>query len=173
MCKIGYLKESDDLNILDSGGQPFISAERFQYMMVEKVDDIVFGFFSETESLENWDKGRLFGEQTELKWLKRNGKFDLVVINDDDDLPGGFSEYSAPKLERVASRSIFLWGEKDDTITAYFDARIPQILEYPVKSFRHAKSQLKIKVQQYRLTEINSFGEEIDSFIHRYTGLEE
>ncbi|MBU0567814.1 hypothetical protein KJ693_01305 [bacterium] len=189
MAKIGYKKDASDFDLIDATGSPYINQSRFDYAILENVDDIQFKPFdanTENANWENWEKGKLFGKKTELKWQKRNGRFHMVVTTE-EELPAGFTLFSE-KLETVKDeegeitcRRIYLWGEQETNASGqftgkWFEERIPQLLEYPIQT---DKSRVKIKVQEYELSEeheIMKSGKmekgEFISIVHRFVGLE-
>ncbi len=71
ISKIAYNKELTSINLKDSSGNLFINDIRFKYAILEKIDEIVFKRFDEGLNLDKWDKGKLFGEAIELKWVWR------------------------------------------------------------------------------------------------------
>lgn len=188
MAKIGYKKDVIDFNQLDAEGNPdYINKSRFDYVLLEKAEKILFKKFSFSTNYADWNKGRLFGEKTELKWQKRKDKFHFVVTTE-DEMPSGFNLFSE-KLEPVKDavgnipyRRIYLWGEQEENASGcptgkWFEERIPQFIEYPIKT---AKSRVIIKVKEYTLTEgyevlKNGSTEkrECVSIVHRFVGLEE
>lgn len=157
----------------------YICGENFNYAILEKIDEIVFEKFADNFTLDAWDKGRLFGEKSELKWIKRNGEYHVALITD-GDVPCNFTTYGMLEpLKEEPLIQIFLWGEKDSTVEGWYDARIPKILKYPVDDFKSASSRLKIVVKRYELSEeyeVYRNGEWINepstSEIYRYVGLE-
>jgi len=187
MAKIGYKIDANDFNLLDSNNNPYINSSNFDYAIVENIDDIQFKHFGAISNYDKWHKGRLFGKKTELKWQKRNGKFHIVVITE-KDLPVGFtlfSENSEPFKDDKGNniyRQIYLWGEQEKDASGkftgkWFEERIPQFLEYPLKT---DKSRVRVKLQEYKLfeeREIMKNGkiekEEFISIVHRFVGLEE
>ncbi len=169
---IGYNKEIINLNYL----KQFIDSTKFKYIIAEKIDEIIFKKFNNDLNITDWDKGKIFCNATELKWIKRGNKFHVVVITD-NVLPEGFIPY--PELKPINKiREVYLWGEKDKTINGWFEPRIPQILKYPVDNFETASSRIKIKIKEYELTEeYDVFKEsatekkQIISIIHRFVDL--
>ncbi len=100
----------------------------------------------------------------------------------DDQLPDKFKVYSELQhLDEKGNevfRYVYLWGEKDDSVSGWFEARIPQILKYPVNDFKTAPSRLRIKVKEYKLSEEyevfksgNIKNEPLTSIIHRFVDL--
>jgi len=187
MAKIGYKYDADDFNLNDANGKPYIVSPRFEYAILERLDNIQFKHFGVITNYTNWEKGRLFGTKTELKWQKRNGKVHMVVTTE-EDLPSGFTLFS-DKLEpikkdkgEIAYRRIYLWGEQEKDTSElptgkWFEERIPQLLEYPIQT---TKSRVRITVQEYELAEEHEIirngkveKAEFISTLYRFVDLEE
>ena len=181
MAKIGYKKDATDFCLKDEQGNAYLTASRFSYAILEKIDAIKFEEFGKRTDYINWDKGWLFGDGVELKWLKRNGKFHLVVITDEDVLPQGFHEFSCENLRPIyyeydegnpIERSVFLWGEKDRTINSWFEARIPKKLVYPSVNFKAPETRVKMVVREYEFEEtLPETQERITSKLYRFIRL--
>ncbi|KHE92477.1 MAG: hypothetical protein K8F52_08825 [Candidatus Scalindua rubra] len=151
----------------------------YNYAMLENVDEITFEKFTIDFTLDAWDKGRLFGEKSELKWIKRNGTYH-VVLTTDDDVPDNFTTYGTLEpLKEGPLIDIFLWGEKDTTVEGWYETRIPKVLKYPVDDFERAPSRIKIVIKRYELSEEYEVYRNREwikgsstSEIYRYVGLE-
>lgn len=171
MAKIGYMKGIDKINLTT-----YINKSRFKYAILEKVNKIEFEKLDniDVNTLDCWEKGRLFGDSTELKWQKRHGKFHLVITTEENDLPEGFALYSSD-LNPIQERSIFLWGTKEklkdsETIEdIWYETKIPRLFKYPVDN-DGSKHQVKMKIQGYELCQKD---EQIPSITHRFIGIEE
>jgi len=174
MAKIGYMKGIDKINLA-----PYINKIRFKYAILEKVNKIDFKKLEDNDinNLNCWEKGRLFGDNTELKWQKRHGKFHLVITTKESDLPEGFVLYSND-LKPVQDRSIYLWGTKENLkdsetgkdIVYWYETKIPRLFEYPVDTCISKCSRVKLKIQEYGLCQKD---EQTSSIIHRFVGIEE
>lgn len=172
MAKIGYKRQAMDLNLKDKDDNDYINDERFRYVILERVDEIRFEKFGQTTDYASWDKGRLFGEEAEFKWHKRNGAFHLVVITDEDSLPAGFCEFKSNNLNIIKHREIFLWGEKDRDIDSWFEPRIPHLLKYPGVDFSEKKKRVKIVLHEYQFEEtLPESEEQLTSTVYRFVGL--
>ncbi len=162
----------------------YICNENFNYAILENIDEIVFEKFSDKFTFDAWDKGRLFGEKSELKWIKRKGTYHMVLITD-GAVPGNFVTYRVESIEEGPLRQIYLWGEKNtDTKTekdveGWYDPKIPKILKYPVDDYKSASKYLKMMVKTYKLAEKQEvyrkrewLNKNLVSEIYRYVGLE-
>jgi len=183
MAKIGYKKDATDFNLKDENGGDYINDKRFSYDILERVDKIKFEEFGKTTDYKNWEKGRLFGEEAELKWHKTNNtndEFHMVVITDEDFLPAGFCEFNCSNLRIVKhkddkgnkkDREIFLWGEKDRGICSWFEPRIPQLLNYPV-CFSEKRKRVKVVLREYQFEEpLPELKQPLTSTVYRFLRL--
>ncbi len=155
----------------------YICNENFNYAILENIDEIIFEKFSDKFTFDAWDKGRLFGEKSELKWIKRKGTYHMVLITD-GAVPGNFLTYRVESIEEGPLRQIFLWGEKDTGVEGWYDPKIPKILKYPVDDYENTSKYLKMMVMTYKLTEKHEVyrkrewtNENVVSEIYRYIGL--
>jgi hypothetical protein len=174
MAKIGYIKGVDKINFT-----PYINKTRFKYAILEKVNKIEFKKLEDDDinALDCWEKGRLFGYDTELKWQKRYGKFHLVITTEESNLPEGFTPYS-DDLKPLPERSIYLWGTKDrlknsetgKDVVHWYETKIPKLFEYPIDTCISKCNRVKLKIQEYELLQKD---EQISSIIHRFVGIEE
>ena len=92
---------------------------------------------------ENFESGRFFSPNLEIRWRKKGeNKFYALIISDRDEFLEG---YERKDLTTMKSRlSFYLWGEKSrDT---WYELRIPKGWKYPVEG-RYAK----IKVIEYEV----------------------
>lgn len=203
-ARVGFQKNLESFGVLFIGEtNSYINAERFQYAILEKVDQIVIGRLESNhivykthgvsddktipvDELEEWDKGRLFGVETELKWIKRKNQYHAVIITEESAIPEGFTEYSSEAKpltddneNPLPPRYIYLWGEKQlkgsIKLDEWYEPRIPQILKYPIENWNTNKMRIAIKIQEYELNEKNPMDteDEFISIIHRYVDLKE
>lgn len=98
-----------------------------------------------------YPRGLAFGEQAELRWLRRESGLHLVYISDEDKNLG---EGSRPEpLEPLEGEpgSLLLWGERQAD-GKYYDGRIPRLLEYPKWAPRpKVGGRLAVKIRHYEL----------------------
>lgn len=133
--------------------------------------------FDVNTSFNEWERGRLFCADFELRWEKQDGAFQTVYVGQDIELPA-FERADELDLQHMKTRtnSYYLWGKrvsnKDlQTIGAQREAnselfvalRIPRILRYPVSP--NAK-YAKLLIREY----LNS-GENV--VYYRFEGLKE
>ncbi len=100
--------------------------ERYFCKAGEKPD--FFNFLSELKgNFSDWDKGRVFEQNSEIRWERESGAFHVVWIRDADGIPDGWEkEQIAPKPER----KIWLWGKRDDK-GQWYEKQIPRMFQYP------------------------------------------
>lgn len=122
-----------------------------------------------------WERGRLFCTDFELRWEKQDGAFQTVYVGQAIKLPA-FEQADELKWQESRSKSYYLWGKrvsnKDlQTIGAQREAdselfvalRIPRILRYPVSP---KANYAKLLIREY----LDS-GEKV--VYYRFEGLEE
>lgn len=161
MPYIVYKKDCSDLSSL-------LSVIEYEFAILEKPDDIQFVSKDKVSALGNlldWDNGRLFGRDGELRWVTRKSTFHVVIISDNRTLPQGFiGEEIKPGSERM----IYLWGEnvvKNRKVSdEWYELRVPRMISYPFTPTKLG-SRLKLVIKEYTLAD--------RSTIHRYCGLKE
>jgi len=62
-----------------------------------------------TGNVSEWDKGRVFDDTSELKWERKNSRFNLVLLRDYENISNGWSK---EKANLDGSREILLWGDQ-------------------------------------------------------------
>ncbi|MBT9164587.1 MAG: hypothetical protein DDT22_00424 [candidate division WS2 bacterium] len=123
-----------------------------KYGILQSVSQIYIG---EVEELKkelkgeiepsNFESGRLFLTDSEIRWRKKGEERFYVLIISDKDL--AFNGYERNDLEMVENYlSFYLWGEKSEDM--WCELRIPKGWRYPVKN-----QYTKIKVIGYELKE--------------------
>ena len=174
---IGFKRDLTDFNLKDNKGNEYIKADRFDYVILEQPNSIIFNKFDLALNYANWPKGRLFGNSCDLHWETIHDKKHAVVICE-AGMPDNFEEFKSFKLiSKVARlRRIFLWGEKqyDKTNTPlqqWYEPKIPQILTYPFAN-NLPKHQAILAIQEYVIEE-KIDDECVSSTIHRYVDIEE
>lgn len=91
---------------------PIAILERWFCEEEEKEKPDFFNHLSKLNgNASEWDKGRLFDDESELKWERKNNCFNLVLLKDNENIPDGWSKEKA-KENRNKSREILLWGNK-------------------------------------------------------------
>ncbi len=164
MPLIGYKKGCSESEV-----SKLASDIDYNFAILEKPDDIRFIKKSDSNSAGNlfdWDRGRLFGENVELRWLKRKNGFYVVIISENGRVP---VKLNIEEINPVREREIYLWGENieksGNTTDDWYEQRIPRILNYPVNATK-IRGRLKLIVKEYSLASDKST-------VHRYVGLKE
>jgi hypothetical protein len=143
----------------------FVESFDFEYGILQSIPQIRIGRFDELKkelggenNPHNFDSGRLFSQDLEIRWRKKSGDdFYTLLISDKDQMLDG---YEKKELEIADRHSFYLWGEKAEDI--WYELRIPKGWKYPVKS-RYAK----IKVIEYEVK-----GKPDDGKFYRFCGFE-
>ena len=128
-------------------------SERYDGLRLERLD--------QRTPFNEWERGRLFCQDFELRWEKMDGAFQVVYVGaPPDDLPG-FTPTDELDLSHADTRirSYYLWGRRvsDEQLTAvgaskqpaaevFIELRIPRHLHYPVSA---AAQQVKVQVCEY------------------------
>ena len=154
--------------------EPAITSQRWpdpSYMYLERVptvwlsdDEIAAGLRLEhldtTTPFHEWERGRIFCADSELRWEKVDGTFWMVYVGP-EPAPPGFALADELDLSHTTAqpRSYYLWGthvsaDKLEEIGTqarpeselFIEFRIPRLLYYPVS--KHVK-QVKLHVIEY------------------------
>ena len=93
--------------------------------------------------IEAYTRGRLFGNNGEIRWQKSKGGYSLLWLSE-GDLPEGFTALGECEWETHAPQDVFLLGGGDTS--EWRDTRIPRELDYPIGKCRYPS----VKVIQYK-----------------------
>ena len=150
-CKIG----AADFTLLQEQSEQ----TDFTCQILYNWDKVEISRFQESTDFAKWEQGFVFGKEAQIRWRRRNGGFHLVLISD-TTIAEGWDEARTIQPEPVTGPlpGLLLWGEK---LTgpeyagqlAWFDARIPHILEYPIANPDPAKKRVAIGLKRYSLQE--------------------
>ena len=179
MAKIGYKRGVSNLI-------SYIDVMQFKtgYMMLENPEQLCFEAINLHTPFHEWEKGRLFNADNEVKWLKRRDGFHLVIITE-TKLPAGFDIFHE-NLCRVTDeagnfrpdQTVYRWGEKEfdgnQPLSQWYEGRIPEVLKYPFDGTQDRNlRRVCVRVREYELTKHDPDGRPFTSIIHRYVRLEE
>lgn len=121
----------DELNniIKDNFSNPIAILER-RYCNGNEEPDF-FNYLSKPHGkVSDWDKGRVFDNISEIRWEREKEVFHLVWINDQGNIPDGWSK---ELLKLSCNREIMLWGTQITGKNEWYEKQVPRIFEYPVK----------------------------------------
>ncbi len=109
--------------------------EPFQYAILEKPDDVVFEELDgicELIAEYRYPRGVAFGEDGEMRWLRRSsGKIHAVWVRDTGPRPDEADREMTLRLaDEQAPGSLILWGEREAD-GHYYEGRIPAGQTYP------------------------------------------
>lgn len=123
----------------------------------EREKGICLRVYDENENFEAWEQGRIFHDDFELRWEKRDSAFSTVYIGAKKMLP-------MPNVKplsgfEIQDESYYLWGEKmtadtlklidqPKTANLFLELQIPRLLRYPVSN-RNAKFRVKLSARHY------------------------
>ena len=146
--------------------EKLIELLNFEYAILQSIPQIHIGRFEELKrelgegmNARNFDSGRLFSEDLEIRWRKKGkDEFYTLVISDNEQMLTGYDERK--ELEITNRHSFYLWGEKAGDV--WYELRIPKGWRYPVED-----QYAKIKVIEYEVRGIPKEGE-----FYRFSGFE-
>ena len=109
------------------------------------------------ENFEDWEQGRIFHYDFELRWEKQDSAFWVVYIGEQKVLP--MLDKKPLSDCEIHDDSYYLWGEKAtadtlelisqlETTNLFLELQIPRLLHYPVSS-KNNKSRVKLSVRHY------------------------
>ncbi len=117
----------------------------FNYLIVDPIivqrDDETFFKRFHVDEMATYDlpglySGRIFSEDTEIRWRRNGNEFIVTVISESDKIILGNKFFSLKDIEDISEyktkyNSYFLWGEylQDNK---WYEGRIPRILAYPI-----------------------------------------
>ena len=135
--------------------------------------------FDANTSFDEWERGRLFCANFELRWEKQDGAFQTVYVGTPPPIKlAGFESADELDLQNMTPRrrSYYLWGsrvsnqklktigaEREEGSEVFVALRIPRILRYPVSA--------KAKYAKLMIREYVDSGEKV--LYYRFEGLEE
>jgi hypothetical protein len=126
----------------------------------------------------DWERGRVFCPDYELRWEKLDGAYQAVLVGNAPSL-NGFVVATEVDLDRASAQThgYLLWGQRveDEKLSligvehtpngqVYLELRIPRILRYPVSD---KSRQVRLRVREYIDPKSG------DLLYYRFVGLEE
>ena len=167
------------LEKLDSPAEALMMLERVPNTFLpdsERESGICLRKYNASENFDDWERGRIFHKNFELRWEKQEEGFVVVYIGEPKALP----LMTNPKLLsdfEVQDESYYLWGERvsaDDlktinqpeTANVFLELQIPRLLHYPVSN-RNGKSRVKLSARHYLNLKTGTLE------FYRFLGLEE
>lgn len=98
------------------------------YFIAQRVEKIEFG---KGLPVGIWASGRIFGQESEIRWEKiGENKFRILILSENllDEFKEGAVEYDVSE-----GMKLYLWGNKKPNTKHFIEVRIPKPLNYPVK----------------------------------------
>lgn len=146
MPQIGYKynvgnEELDELIQKAKLNHPVAILEKLFCMNGEKKEH--FDYLNEETIVSEWDIGRVFDINSEIRWEKDGEKFHVIWIINNGNLT---SEWKCKELRFKINRKIPLWGEKIKNQERWYEKQIPKIFEYPVNGEKYLFSWEEISV---------------------------
>ncbi len=150
MPEIGYRynvdnEELDKLIQTAKLNHPIAILEKLFCMNGEKKE--CFDHLNEETIVSDWDIGRVFDKNSEIRWETDGEKFHVIWIINNGELT---NEWKSEKLIiKDKNRKILLWGERIENQNSWYEKQIPKIFKYPVNS---EKNRVYIEIEEYNLT---------------------
>lgn len=120
-----------------------------------------FDFLSELESdVSDWDRGRAFDGNSEVRWERDGREFHVVWIRDDREVPSEWQ--TKQRIEFVREKRALLWGKRIEDKVQWYEKQVPKILVYPVSEEGE---------RVYAL--LNEYCLEDRSIVYRFKGVKE
>ena len=141
---------SESLMILERMPCAFLSDD-------EREKGICLRKYDASENFEDWEHGRIFHNDFELRWEKQGEAFVVVYIGEPKVLP--MSDTKLLSDFETQDDDYYLWGQKmtaDDlkrieqpeTANLFLELQIPRLLRYPVSN-RNEKFRVKLSARHY------------------------
>lgn len=138
--------------------EELLESFNYEYVILQSIPLIHIGKLDELKkelcgkiNPRNFESGRVFSEDLEIRWRKRGeDEFYTLVISDKEEMPNG---YETKELKDTGRDSFYLWGD---------ELRIPKGWKYPVES-----KYAKIKVVEYEVE-----GKPEEGKFYRFCGFE-
>ena len=85
-----------------------------------------------TSEFSEWDKGRVFDFDSEIRWEKEGDSYHVLLISDNENIADEWKKESLEFKDEVRKeRKILLWGERIINTNKWYEKQIPKIFEYP------------------------------------------
>lgn len=131
-------------------------------IIVERDNETFFKRFHADEiatyNLPGLYSGRIFSEDTEIRWRRNGNEFIVTIISESDKIILGNEFISLKDIEDISEyktkyNSYFLWGEylQDNK---WYEGRIPRILAYPIDG---TPRYVKLKAVEYQKDGLTQF----------------
>ena len=135
MSEIGYRYNvrEDELNELIENADlenPVAILEKL--FCLEGEEPAFFDYLSNLDKIvSDWDKGRIFDQNSEIRWERTGDDFHVLWITHNENITGDWEKESLTFKSK--KRKILLWGKRIDNENEWYEKQIPKILKYPAK----------------------------------------
>jgi len=159
------------------GEEDYFTPARFRYAMRWNAAKIEFKPFSTVAEFEKFPEGRVWGENSDLQWRARDGKFHLVLTAAEGEPVPEIFVNRKPLTKPPTVHEVFLWGEYDDQEKTWLEIKVPKLFNYqPFLSNSPLRgSRVRLAVYEYEIPESRQLwelGQEIEvpfiSRVYRY-----
>jgi len=91
-----------------------------------------FGYLSDLSSkASEYDRGRVFNENCEIRWEREDKSYHVVWITDSKSIPD--DGWEKEEIRQQCERKILLWGKRSQGQSRWDENQVPRIFEYPVE----------------------------------------
>ncbi len=148
MPEIGYRynvdnEELDKLIRIAKLNHPIAILEKLFCMNGEEKE--CFDHLNEKTIVSEWDIGRIFDKNSEIRWEKDGERFHVIWIINNGNLT---NDWEREDLTFKVNRKILLWGERIKNQEKWYEKQIPKIFKYPVNG---GKNRVYIEVEEYNI----------------------
>lgn len=119
---------------------------------LEGEEPAIFDYLSNLEKMvSDWDKGRIFDLNSEIRWERTGDNFHVLWITHNGNITDDWEKESLTFTGK--KRKILLWGKRIDNKNEWYEKQIPKILKYPAKG---NGQQVYLEVSEYTMSNNSS-----------------
>ena len=123
-----------------------------KWFCLEGEEPACFDHLSNLETkVSDWDKGRIFDQNSEIRWERTGDNFHILWIIHNGNITGDWETESL--TFEGNKRKILLWGKRIDNENEWYEKQIPKILKYPAKG---NGQQVYLEVTEYTMSNNSS-----------------
>jgi hypothetical protein len=163
MAMITYASAVDHFNLL-AAGENYLTPARFQYTLGWDAGRIELAPFVDSAPWQNFPNGRIWGDQTDLQWRRRDDGWHFVLLAESGEspIPEIFPAAHQKTLTAIGEpHEVFLWGEYDKGAQNWIEIKVPKRFDYHSFFPGQAESPARVRLQvhAYECSETRSLWE--------------